>query len=265
MKACLLDRHGSPDVLRPTDLRLKKPASSPTPNSEPPTPAARDAVRANLSRRPLRPASAKELRNVDVSAQIRLLQAKVLGGIAGGLLGLLAGGFLGHPFLGGLLGALGIGLGSLLFWKRVGEAAHPFFAPAARRTTLARDYSRAETLAVRGHHDDAIAVYQEAIDEIPSDPEPYVRIAGLLTDKVSDPGKVAVWLRRAIQETELPASWEMVLVRELTELFRHRIGAPARAAPLLARIAERHEGSPDGEWAREELADIKRLMAEEAE
>ena len=188
----------------------------------------------------------------------------MFGGIAGGLLGLLAGGFLGHPFLGGLLGALGIGLGSLLFWKRVGEAVHPFFAPAGRRTTPARDYSRAEALAVQGHYDDAIAVYQEAIDEIPSDPEPYLRISRLLTDKVSDPEKGAVWLQRAIIETELPGSWETVIARELTELFRHRIGAPARAAPLLARIAERHEGSPDGEWAREELAKVKRLIADDS-
>ena len=68
-----------------------------------------------------------------------------------------------------------------------------------------------------------------------------------------------------MEETELRDRWEMVLVRELTELYRHRIGAPARAAPLLARIAERHEGSPDGEWAREELAEVKRLMTEDAE
>ena len=86
----------------------------------------------------------------------------------------------------------------------------------------------------------------------------------MLTDKVSDPEKGAVWLQRAIMETELPASWEMVIVRELTELFRHRIGAPARAAPLLARIAERHEDNPDGEWAREELAKVKRLIADDS-
>ena len=119
-------------------------------------------------------------------------------------------------------------------------------------------------MAVRGHYDDAIAIYQEVINEIPSDPDPYLRIAGLLKDKVSDPEKGAVWLQHAIQETELPGSWEMVIVRVLTELFRDRIGEPARAAPLLARIAERHEGSPDGEWAREELAKVKRLIADDS-
>ena len=233
------------------------------PDSEPPTPAAPDAIRANVSRRPPRPASVKGRRNVDVLAQIQLLKATVIGGGFGGLLGLLLGGFLGNPLLGGLLGALGTGLGSLLFSGKVREPAL-VSAPAGRGTTPARDYSLAETLAVRGHYDDAIAVYQEAIDEIPSDPEPYLEISRLLTDKVSDPEKGAVWLQRAIMETELPASWEMVIVRELTELFRHRIGAPARAAPLLARIAERHEDSPDGEWAREELAKVKRLIADDS-
>ena len=242
---------------------MKKPAASPTPSSKSPTPAGPDAIRPNLSRRPLRPASAKGLRDVNASTQILLVQATVIGGIAGGLLGLLTGGFLGHPLLGGLLGALGIGWGSLLFWGKVGENTQAFFAPADGRTTSARDYSRAETFAVRGHYDDAIAAYQEAIAEVPSDPEPYLRISALLTDKVSDPEQAAVWLQRAIQEAELPGSWEIVLVRELTDLFRHRIGAPARAAPLLARIAERHEGSPDGEWAREELAKVKRLIADD--
>ncbi len=232
-------------------------------NSEPPPPAASDATQANLSRRPPPPASAKGRRNVNALAQIQLLKATVIGGGFGGLLGLLLGGFLGHPYLGGLLGALGTGLGSLLFSRKVREPAL-VSVPAGSSTTTPRDYSRAETLAVRGHYDDAIALYQEAIAEIPSDPEPYLEISKLLTDKVSDPEKGAVWLQRAIMETELPGSWEMVIVRALTEVFRDRIGEPARAAPLLATIAERREGSPDGEWAREELAKVKRLIADDA-
>lgn len=84
----------------------------------------------------------------------------------------------------------------------MGEAARGSYAPSGRTTPPDRDYSRAEALAARGHYDEAIAVYHEAIDEIPSDPEPYLRIARLLTDKVSDPEKAARWLRRALQETE---------------------------------------------------------------
>ncbi len=244
---------------------MTKPDSGPTPNSRPPTPVAPDAIRANLSRRPERPASTKGPGEVDLAARVRLVKAMSLGGVSGGFLGLLAGWFLGHPFLGGLLGVLFAGLVPFLVSEKVGGAAHTLYAPSGGSMRPNRDYSRAEALAVRGHHDDAIAVYQEAIDEVPSDPEPYLRIARLLTDRMNDPENAAVWLQRALEETELRDRWEMVLVRELTALYRHRIGAPARAAPLLARIAERHEGSPDGEWAREELADVKRLMTEDAE
>ena len=120
------------------------------------------------------------------------------GGVVGGFLGLVAGQFLGHPFLGGVLGVLVAGLGPFLVSEKVGGAAHVLYAPSGPSTRPARDYSRAEALAVRGHFDDAIAVYQEAIDEIPSDPDPYLRIARMLTDKASDPEKAAVWLQRAL-------------------------------------------------------------------
>ena len=213
----------------------------------------------------MRPPSAKGLRDVDLAARTRLLKAMVYGGGGGGFLGLLAGALLGHPFLGAVLGALGAGLGSFFVAQTVGEAAHVVYAPSGRTTPPDRAYSRAETLDVRGHYDDAIAVYQEAIDEVPLDPEPYLRIRRLLRDKVNDPEEAAVWFRRALQEAELRGQWEIILVRELAELYRHRIGAPARAAPLLARTAERYEGSPEGEWAREELADVRNLMAEDTE
>ncbi len=199
-----------------------------------------------------------------MAARVRLAKAMLLGGGVGGFLGLLAGVLVGHPVLGALLGVVGIGLGSSLVSEKLGGAARVVYAPGGPSTKPARDYSRAEALAVRGHFDDAIAVYQEAIYETPSDPDPYLRIARMLADKASDPEKAAVWLQRALQETELQGRWEMVLVRELAELYRLRIGEPARAAPMLARIAERHEGSPDGEWAREELAKVKRLIADDA-
>lgn len=248
------------------DRRLNKPSSSgPDSGSESSGPAAPDAIRASLSRRPGRPASDRGPREVDLAARTRLLKAMLFGGISGGFLGVVAGIFLGHPFLGGVVGVLFAGLGPFLVSEKVGGAARFVYAPSGRSTPPGRDYSRAEALAVRGHYDDAIAVYQEAIDEIPSDPQPYLSIARLLRDEAGDAENSAVWLRRALQETELRGRWEMILTRELTELYRHRIGAPARAAPLLAKLAEKYEGSPDGEWAREELADVKRLMLEDAD
>ena len=100
------------------DLRLKNSDSSPTPNSNPPVPAAPDATRANLSPSPLSPASLKWRRRLDWLTQVRLLNATVVGGSAGTLIGSLAGSFLGYP----LLGALGVGLGALLFLGETGPS-----------------------------------------------------------------------------------------------------------------------------------------------
>jgi hypothetical protein len=87
------------------------------------------------------------------------MKAILLGGGSGGALGLILGLLVGHPLLGVLLGTLGVGLGSLLFSEKVGGAAHVVYAPTGSTTPPDRDYSRAESLAVRGHFDDAIGVY----------------------------------------------------------------------------------------------------------
>ena len=84
-------------------------------------------------------------------------------------------------------------------------------------------------------------------------------------EKVGDPERASVWLQRALKEGDLRGKWEIVLVRELTDLYVHRMVTPARAAPLLARVADRYEGTADGDWAREELAHVKRLMAADME
>jgi tetratricopeptide (TPR) repeat protein len=197
--------------------------------------------------------------------RIRLFKAMVFGGVSGGAAGLLGGILAGHPVLGFLAGSLLVGFGSFFVSEVIGNKAKAIYSPSGASTPPNRDYSRAEALAVRGHYDDAIAVYEVAIAELPSDPDPYVRLATLLMEKVGDPERASVWLQRALKEGDLRGKWEIVLVRELTDLYVHRMVTPARAAPLLARVADRYEGTADGDWAREELAHVKRLMAADME
>ena len=42
--------------------------------------------------------------------------------------------------------------------------------------------------------------------------------------------------------------------RELIEIYTHHMKQPAAAAPLLARLVDRHPHSPAAEWAKRELA-----------
>ena len=183
---------------------------------------------------------------------------------AGGFLGLLGGMNFGHPLLGAVLGAAVVGIGSWAVSEMTGEAMTVIYNPSGGSTPHGEHYSQAEALAVRGHYEDAVAAYEALLAEHPDNPETYVRVARLLRDKMGRAGAAAGWFRRALA-TKPAVGVELAISRELVELYRHKIGAPSKAAPLLARIAERFEGKPEGEWASNQLAEVKRLMAAEQE
>lgn len=187
-----------------------------------------------------------------------------MGFAAGGFLGLLGGVLSGHPVLGVILGVAVVGLGSYAVSEMAGEAATIIYNPSGSSTPHGEHYSQAEALAVRGHYEDAVAAYQALISERPDNPETYVRIARLLRDKMGGAEDAADWFRRALA-TKPAVGVELAIVRELVELYRHKLGAPGKAVPLLARIAERFEGRPEGEWASNELTDVRRRMAAENE
>jgi tetratricopeptide (TPR) repeat protein len=116
---------------------------------------------------------------------------------------------------------------------------------------------------VRGEYEAAVRAYQTAILENPSDGEPYLRLARLYRDDLGDREEALRWFRRAIEEASLSRGRELLTRREMAELLMHRLGEPRRAAPELARLAEAFPDTPEGEWARKELARIKKEMARE--
>jgi hypothetical protein len=107
-----------------------------------------------------------------------------------------------------------------------------------------------------------VTAFEQAIGEDPTDGQPYLRIARLKRDKMKDAEEAAVWFKRALSEATLSSGAHRLTLRELVELYEHRLGTPAKATPLLARMADAHAGTQDGEWAADELARIKRYMAE---
>jgi tetratricopeptide (TPR) repeat protein len=137
-------------------------------------------------------------------------------------------------------------------------AAAVVYAPSGGTTPHKREYSRAESLVVRGLHEEAVTAFELAVADDPGDPLPYLRVARIYRDHLKRPEDAARWFRRALRE----ASGTPVLARrELAELYVHHMKEPARAAPELARMAEELAGSPEGEWAARELAHVKALMA----
>jgi hypothetical protein len=96
--------------------------------------------------------------------------------------------------------------------------------------------------------------------EAPEEGEPYLRVARLYRDRLEDLEEALRWFKRAIEEATLSKGQEILTRKEIAELLIHRMGEPRRAAPELARLTETYPETPDGQWAREELARIKDEM-----
>jgi len=143
-----------------------------------------------------------------------------------------------------------------------GRAAGSLYNPSGRSTPRKREYSHAESLVARGLHEDAVAAFELAIAEDPADPEPRVRIARIQRDHLGRLEESARWFRSALSVAEMPVGVRSLVTRELVELYTTKLMEPGRSAPLLARLAEEREGTPEGAWAAQELKRVKAMLAE---
>jgi hypothetical protein len=199
----------------------------------------------------------------DVDATARAEKLRVLGWslFAGLPMGAMAGMMMGQVFLGMVLAPAVIWTVAMIVSGTAGKGAVFLGVSSGSSTPRRKGYSRAEALAVRGEFEAAINAYQVAILEAPDDGEPYLRVARIYRDQLGDPDEAFRWFRRATDEATLPRGQEILARREMAEYLLHQTEEPQRAAPELARLADAFRGTPDGEWAQEELARIKAEMA----
>lgn len=210
-------------------------------------------------------------RHVD-AAERGVLTVALLGSLPGLVLGSMLGYFLIHQgaptwlaILCALAGATAVPAGALFLTGRAGAAASKLHAPSGRTTPPKREYSYAESLVARGEYGEAVTAFELAVAEDAADPMPYLRVARIYRDQLDRPLDAARWFRRALGESAMPPGLAILARRELIELYVHRMGEPARAAPELARMAEEMAGTPDGAWAARELEEVKGRMAAEGE
>ncbi len=213
-----------------------------------------------------------ELSDVDAAARARLHSAAMWAGGPGFVLGALAGLFAstqwGWPFLVSVLGlgillAVTLTAAVIVLAETAGAASRRAFMPSGSTTPARQQFSRARSLEVRERFDEAIEVYRCHIEERPGDPEPYVRIARIHRDDLDRPEEALRWLKAARDADETRPALEVLLTREIVSLYTGRLKQTARAAPELARAAERWAGTPDGEWAARELAAVKNQIRED--
>lgn len=205
----------------------------------------------------------------------RINRLRMLGfSSAGALLGFVLGLFLSlsfrtapgaafYPFVGAVLGWAAIWAVTSVIVGGSGMLAGTIYMPGGgggRR----REYSLAESLVARGRYEDAVTAFELAVAEHPDDPVPYLRIARVSRDHLDAPERAARWFKRGRDESEMSDGQRRIVTRELIELYR-RVGEPTRAAPELARLAELFPDTREGRWAREELAEVKKMIADERE
>ncbi|TVR67423.1 MAG: hypothetical protein EA422_00455 [Gemmatimonadales bacterium] len=212
----------------------------------------------------------RRLRDLDAAQRGLVLRAVGWGGIPGAAIGAAVGWFLtldARPpipaaaiLLGAALLATVATVVPILLAGSAGKAALLALGSSGRAPARRKEYSFAQSLVARGLFEKAIDAYQEEVARAPADPEPYLRIGRLLRDELGRPDEAAAWLRRARRDAVMSPGQELILSRELVELYRNRLGRPEKALPELARMAERFAETPDGEWAARELAELKRGM-----
>lgn len=189
--------------------------------------------------------------------------------IIGGLAGLGAADKYGLP---GIVILVGAALGWALVYylpqlitHMGGSAAGSIYNPSGRTTPREKEYSYEESLVSRGLYDEAATAFELAALENPTDPKPYLRLARILRDHLGRYEDAARWLRRVQRDAQLSPGQAFLARKELVELYWHKMGEPAKAAPDLARMAEELAGTPEGEWAADELRDVKEIIARERE
>lgn len=203
----------------------------------------------------------KQIRDVDtgeVAQKFKTFAYSAIGGGIGMLLGSAAGARFGAPLAGAFIGFIAGWLGMYLVVfgtaDRIGTAASSIYMAGGSSTPPARQYSLAQSYAVRGQFEQAAAEYERCANQYPDDPEPALRLGRLYRDELQRFDDAVRWFKRACAVPDLPAPTDIMATRELIEIYTHHMKQPAAAAPLLARLAGRHPRTPAAEWAKRELA-----------
>jgi tetratricopeptide (TPR) repeat protein len=186
--------------------------------------------------------------------------------VPGGVAGALGSAFVGFgPLPGFIVGFLVVYLVTKGASEGAGSAAGAIYHPSGRSTPAKHEYSYPESLAARGRYDEAVTGYEVAVSEFPEDPEPYIRIARLKRDKLSEYEDAVFWFKRARKDSDITPGQELLVTQEIIEIFRDRLGTPTRGIPELARIIERFPEDQAADWARHEMARLKEQVAAEEE
>lgn len=218
------------------------------------------------------PTRRRHLRDRDTADLLQRLTTASWAGAAGVLLGMFVGVFLATrldwPLLPAMLASM-VAIGGTVYTiarlttAGAARAAGTIHNPSGHSTPYRFDYSQPAALVAQGDYRGAVVMYRDAITDNPANPELQLRLARLLRDhlqRYDDAWRVFRSAREVVPEG---SRLELLLTRELVEMALDKMQDPPRAAAELARLIERFPGSPEANWARAELGDIKQRIGAE--
>lgn len=207
----------------------------------------------------------KDKDHFEIALRLRTLPYAVI--CAG--LGFMVAVMLGAPLFKTILVTAGCGIFGyllpLILAEKAGTAGASIYHSTGRSTPPVREYSLADSLAARGMLTEAAEAYELLSQDYPLDPEPRVRLARLLRDRMQRADDAAMWFRSAILIQDLDSAVEIGLLRELSELFTHKLKTPEKALPWLSRLAQKYPQHSGGLWARTEMTEIRQAMKDRNE
>lgn len=180
-------------------------------------------------------------------------------------IGLIWGPFVGiNPLIfGPVVGAGVLGLTKFALFLGGKMVSEGIYGASGATTPRKKDYSRPESLAIRGLYDEAILAYEAVLSETPEDPEPYIRIARIYRDDLGRVEEAVSWFRRARRDAKLDTARDLAVSQELVDICLHKSGEPRKAIPELARMKDKFAGTQAALWAEEKLEEIRLEMREE--
>jgi hypothetical protein len=202
----------------------------------------------------------KDTDDFNVALLLRTLPFAVIAA----LLAFTAGVMMGASLLATALATLGAGAAGiivpLLLVEQAGRAGSTIYHSRGTSTPPIAQYSLADSLAARGMLAEAAEAYELLSQDFPLDPEPRIRLARLLRDRMQRADDAAMWFRSTLMMPGIESATEISVLRELCELYTHKLKTPDKALPWLSRLAQKYPQHPGGTWARAEMADIRETM-----
>jgi hypothetical protein len=197
------------------------------------------------------------------SRWVRAIDQGLLSAVVGAGVGVIIAMFTGvmwlvwfFPLVTGITGYL---VGALVIESAVDGARRLFLGS---RVGTRAEYSVAEGLVARGEYAAALDAYRMGEEQEPGDPTPLIRGALLLRDHLGRPAEALEWLQRARGIGRLTETEEVMIARELADLYERHLHRHGDAIRELAGLAERHPDTNVGNAARRRLREIRERALE---